>query len=274
MIRELCRNLGDAQATEQLSKMMHNLQFKDVNIINNKNKNINLNINGLPSWHNVMTPPPDITAGRYKNAEFAADLSQVADGKGSIEYLDPVEFFKRTFITQGLKGLLVKSLMRLSGQGGEPVLQLKTAFGGGKTHSMLALYHLMRGRFNIENLPKLKEIMNAAGLSSMPKVNVAVFDGTKYSPAVTNKLEGLPEIEFNTVWGCLTAQLALNANNLELYEYIRKSDESGIAPGKDILKKIFDACGSCLILLDELVAYALKLPNDELDEKKLEEYCC
>ena len=86
----------------------------------------------LPSWRMVMQPHPDVAEGRYRAAEFAADLAQVSRGEGAYEYRDPVEFFARTYVTEGMAGLLVESLQRLSGKGGEPVIQLKTAFGGGK----------------------------------------------------------------------------------------------------------------------------------------------
>src|SRR5689334_19329718 len=78
-------------------------------------------------------------------AEFAADLSQVHRGEGVVEYRDPREFFRRTYITEGLRHLLKNALLRLSGKGGDPVVELQTNFGGGKTHSMLALYHLFSG---------------------------------------------------------------------------------------------------------------------------------
>ena len=95
----------------------------------------------LPSWRDIMQPHPDVAEGRYQTAEFAADLAQVSRGEGAFEYRDPVEFFARTYITEGMSGLLVKSLQRIAGKGGEPVIQLKTAFGGGKTHSMLCLLY-------------------------------------------------------------------------------------------------------------------------------------
>ena len=97
---------------------------------------------GLKPWREVITPHPDVTSGRYQQAEFAADLWQVYLGEGSDEYRDPVEFFRRTYLTQSLKWLLINAVRRLSGRGGDPVVQLQTNFGGGKTHSMLALYHL------------------------------------------------------------------------------------------------------------------------------------
>ena len=257
MMKELCAAI-DQKSADKISELMTNLKDRDIQAMN-----ANIINNNLQSWRSVITPHPDVSAGRYNNAEFAADLSQVADGSGSIEYLDPAEFFMRTYITGGLKELLVKALRRLSGLGGEPVMQLRTSFGGGKTHSMLALYHLMRGRFNIKQIKELADILSAAGIEAIPKVNIAVFDGTKDNPAEAHSLEALGDnIKIHTVWGSIAAQLAVSANNPELYNYVMKADEAGISPGKDILRNLFDACGPCLILLDELAAYAVKLPYD------------
>jgi len=99
----------------------------------------------LLPWREVVTPHPDVAAGSYWQAEFAADLAQVLSGKAEAEYQDPAEFFARTYLTEGMRLLLISALRRVAGTGGEPVVQLKTAFGGGKTHTMLALYHLLQG---------------------------------------------------------------------------------------------------------------------------------
>jgi len=81
-------------------------------------------------WREVVTPHRDVASGRYQQAEFAADLWQVHLGEGTDEYRDPVEFFRRTYLTESLKGLLVSSLQRIAGLGGDPVVQLQTNFGG------------------------------------------------------------------------------------------------------------------------------------------------
>src|SRR6266576_564759 len=99
----------------------------------------------LKPWREVVTPHKDVASGRYQQAEFAADLWQVHLGEGTDEYKNPVEFFRRTYLTESLKRMLVGAVRRLSGQGADPVVQLQTNFGGGKTHSMLALYHLFSG---------------------------------------------------------------------------------------------------------------------------------
>ena len=100
---------------------------------------------GLKPWREVVTPHPDVASGRYQQAEFAADLWQVYQNEGSDEYKNPTEFFRRTFITEGLRGLLKGALLRLAGAGGDPVVELQTNFGGGKSHTEMALYHTFSG---------------------------------------------------------------------------------------------------------------------------------
>ena len=217
----------------------------------------------LPSWRDVMEPRPDVAEGRYIKAEFAADLAQVARGSGALEYRDPVEFFGRTYVTEGMKGLLVQSLRRVAGLGGEPVIQLKTAFGGGKTHSMLALYHLMRNRGNVTQLANVRPVLDAAGVSQIPEVHVAVLVGTALNPAKARRPQTMPGITVNTLWGEMAFQLADSAGRPELYEYVREADRKGVSPGSQAMTELFDSCGCALVLVDELVAYAKKLYGAE-----------
>ena len=213
----------------------------------------------LPSWRDVMQPHPDVAEGRYRAAEFAADLAQVSRGEGAIEYRDPVEFFARTYVTEGMAGLLVESLQRISGQGGEPVIQLKTAFGGGKTHSMLALYHMVRGGIRVDHIPSLKPIMERVGLQTLPKANVAVLVGTALDPTRKKNPANLPKYTVNTIWGEMAYQLVTSAGKPDLYAIVGDSDRRGVSPGSEALKTLLNSCGPCLILMDELVAYAKKI---------------
>jgi hypothetical protein len=178
---------------------------KNIGILNTKP------INGLPCWRDVIEPHPDVAQGRYKNAEFAADLAQVARGEGAYEYRDPVEFFARTYLTEGMAGLLEQSIRRVCGKDGEPVIQLKTAFGGGKTHSMLALYHMLRGRVSIDKISNVKTVLQRAGVSSLPRANVAVLVGTALDPTKSKRRTTCREITINTLWGEMAAQLADSA---------------------------------------------------------------
>lgn len=214
----------------------------------------------LRPWRDVISPHPDVAKGQYKNAEFAADLNQVAKGGGSIEYRDPVEFFARTYLTEGLKNLLVQSLRRVSSKDGDPVIQLKTVFGGGKTHSMLALYHMLRGQVSLSSIEEtIRPVLNQAGLQTLVKANVAVIVGTALDPSKSRRPAKFPGITINTLWGEIGAQLAESAGDSSLYDYVKESDRKGTSPGSETFRQLFDACGPCVVLMDELVAYAKKL---------------
>jgi predicted AAA+ superfamily ATPase len=209
-------------------------------------------------WRNIAEPQSDVAKGLYRQAEFAADLARVIQNKAVPEYQDPEEFFNRTFITEGMKRMLIKTLQRVCDKGGEPVIQLKTAFGGGKTHSMLALYHLMRFK-EPEKLPNVKPVFEEAGITSKPKVVTAVLVGTFLDPAKQNEYPLLKNVKINTLWGEMTAQLAMESGNLKLFDLIKDNDAKGIAPGSKTLTQILDTCGPCIILIDELVVYARNL---------------
>jgi len=133
---------------------------------------------GLLPWRQVVNPHPDVREGRYQEAEFAADLAEVIHGTADPEYQDPVEFFKRTYLTDGMVGLLANAAQRLSGEGGDPVVQLQTVFGGGKTHSMLALYHLFGPDRPFASVPEGEKVVEASGLSEMPVAERSVLVGT------------------------------------------------------------------------------------------------
>jgi len=269
----LCEQI-DAQSTEEIRSILREFRYGSANgstaVLeangtpkSKKSKSSGIledtPVKGLPSWREVIEPHPDVAQGRYLKAEFAADLAQVARGEAALEYQDPVEFFARTYITEGMTGLLVQALRRVSGKDGEPVIQLKTAFGGGKTHSMLALYHLLRGRAPLEKIPSVKPILAAAGLTSLPRVNVAVLVGTALDPTKVRRPNNFPGITIHTLWGEMAAQLAISAEKPDLYDYVKEADKKGVSPGSETLKNLFDACGPCLILIDELVAYGRKI---------------
>ncbi|NWJ97158.1 MAG: ATP-binding protein [Chloroflexi bacterium] len=122
----------------------------------------------LTPWRDAITPHPDVQAGRYHQAEFAADLAEVISGEAGKEYGDPVEFFRRTYLTNGMKSLLLSALERLKGDGTAPVIQLKTAFGGGKTHTMLALYYLVKEPEKAAQVPAVAELLKSSGADFRP----------------------------------------------------------------------------------------------------------
>lgn len=206
---------------------------------------------GLKPWREIATPHDDVASGRYQQAEFAADLGQVFRGEAASEYQDPREFFRRTFITGGLHDLLVQAIQRIANVGGNPVVGLQTNFGGGKTHSLLALFHLFSGVPPAE-LPGVEEVLRDAGVSALPRVHRAVLVGTHISPAkVDEKADGT---KVRTLWGELAWQLGGPGG----YELVADADERGVNPG-DSLHELFRRFAPCLILIDEWVAYARQL---------------
>jgi predicted AAA+ superfamily ATPase len=210
----------------------------------------------LKPWREVVMPHEDVASGRYQQAEFAADLWQVHLGEGTDEYKNPVEFFRRTYLTASLTEMLVGAVRRLTVGGGDPVVQLQTNFGGGKTHSMLALYHLFSG-IAPSSLSGIDAIMAAAGATKIPTARRVVLVGNKISPGnPSTKPDGTV---VHTLWG----ELAWQLGGKKAYARIRADDEKATSPG-DVLRELFNDYGPCLILVDEWVAYARQL-HDQSD---------
>ena len=95
----------------------------------------------MTAFHTIAIPHDDILQGRLTMDVFAADLWDVFKERGSDEYKTADLFFQKTYQTEGLKTLLEVVKSRLKGKGGDPVLQIQTPFGGGKTHALIAMYH-------------------------------------------------------------------------------------------------------------------------------------
>ena len=206
----------------------------------------------LKPWREVVAPHRDVASGGYQQAEFAADLWQVHIGEGTNEYRNPAEFFRRTYLTESLKSLLSGAMQRLSGQGGDPVVELQTNFGGGKTHSMLALYHLFSGMPTGELLG-IDDLIASAEIAARPDhVKRVVLVGNKISPGNPSAKEDGTVVR--TLWGELAWQLGGRA----AFDKVRQDDERATNPG-DTLRELMNEYGPCLILIDEWVAYARQL---------------
>lgn len=212
----------------------------------------------LPPWWEVAPPHPEILRGEMDESEFAADLAGVAyGGGGRPEYRHPVEFFRRTYLTRGMRALLLEALRRLSGLGGSPVVQLRTAFGGGKTHTLLALYHLFSGQVPLSQFEDLQSLLREVGLPHLPTVGRAVLVGTAFDPVEPRlKPEG---VRVRTPWG----EVAYQLGGLEGYRMVREHDEKGVAPGGEILGRLLEAFGPALILIDEWVVFLRNLWGKE-----------
>lgn len=131
----------------------------------------------LKPWREVAVPHRDVLEGTFQQSEFAADLTAVRNGKATAEYQDAVQFFDRTFITEGMRILLTQVAERLAGRGGEPVIQLQTAFGGGKTHTLLAVFHLASRNVELSKL---------AGVAALDDATVwSIYHGVEGAVSIT-----------------------------------------------------------------------------------------
>lgn len=216
-------------------------------------------------WREVALPHADVRQSHLEDVHFAADLAQVdaehkraRDGEYETpaEYRDAQTFFEKTYLTQGLQDVLQIAIRRLSGKGGEPVIGLQTNFGGGKTHTMLAIYHLARSGGKGGESAKLhgvKPLLDAVGVEELPAVKIAVFSGTHKGPDQLMHTQGKRKI--HTVWGYIAWRLG----GWKAYNLIEESDRGCTNPGSDALKTILKNAGPCVILMDELVSFAKQM---------------
>jgi len=209
----------------------------------------------LKPWRQVATPHTDIRSGKFDASVFAADLGEVLAGRGAVDYRDAATFFSKTYLTDGITKLLIDVMQRLSGTGkADPVIQLQTAFGGGKTHTLLTLYHLLKNPGEAGKLPPIRDLLNGAGIKQIPHASVACLVGTALNP-ITNR----------TFWG----EMAYQLGGATLYQRVAKSDEQKIAPGTDMLGDLLQAAGPCLIMLDEILVYLIKAGGVKVGDSTL-----
>lgn len=257
-MRRLMEAISASDVADQLGKMRDTIlrtKFTELQRNEERKKSQRSDISvetvaGLLPWREVVEPHRDVATGEFQQAEFAADLAKVHNGSAPSEYRNSTEFFSRTYLTSGLSTLLIGAAKRLSGTGGDPVVELQTNFGGGKTHSMLALYH-MAGGTPVEDLPGLDQLLSREGLTVPGKVNRAVLVGTSYGPSDAAKRQKDYGRPIRTTWGELAFQLGGEAG----FALVAENDANGIAPGSNLLEELFRQCAPSLILIDEWVAY-------------------
>ena len=202
----------------------------------------------LSPWREIIVPHPDVLNGTFQQSEFAADITAVRTGRATLEYGDAKAFFDRTFITEGMGRLLSQVAQRLNGKGGEPVIQLQTAFGGGKTHTMLAVYHLASRQCPLGDLMGIPALLDQIGLLDVPSARIAVLDGTAHAPGQPWKHE---QQVIRTLWG----ELAWQLGKADGYAMVKGADENGTSPGKEVLVELLTRFAPCVVLIDELVVY-------------------
>ncbi len=255
-MRRLMESISAGEVAAELAKMRDTIlrtKFTELQRNEERRKTHRLDISvetvaGLMPWREVVAPHQDVATGEFQQAEFAADLAKVHNGSAPSEYKNPTEFFARTYLTEGLSNLLIGAAKRLSSAGGDPVVELQTNFGGGKTHSMLALYHMASGTA-AQDLPGLDQLLSHHGLTVPKKINRAVLVGTSRGPQDVLSVEG--GLKIRTTWG----ELAWQLGRAEGFAMVAANDERGIAPGSNLLEALFKKYSPSLILIDEWVAY-------------------
>jgi predicted AAA+ superfamily ATPase len=263
-MRRLMEAISAGDTAEKLSKMRDTIlrtKFTELQRNEERRKTQRLDISvetvaGLLPWREVVEPHQDVATGEFQQAEFAADLGKVHNGSAPSEYSNPQEFFSRTYLTNGLSSLLLTAAKRLTNKGGDPVVELQTNFGGGKTHSMLALYHMASG-MPASDLTGLDQLLQKEGLSVPSKINRAVLVGTARGPQDVLKTPCGRQIR--TTWG----ELAWQLGGAPAFDTIAQNDAKGIAPGSHVLEQLFKAHSPCLILIDEWVAYLRQIYRTE-----------
>lgn len=263
-IERLLHAVGAVDSAEDVRKLRVDLQrtvFEDQTRKQVKRTKVSLDPgSGLRPWREVIRPHDDVARGAFTASEFAADLHLVHTGQAtSPEYGDPVEFFTRTYLTEGLRDLLSRALRRVNGEAGaSPVVNLQTNFGGGKTHSMLALYHLFSGTPAKDFPQELQELIAANG-----NPDLGALDVKRVALVGTYLKAGSPIIkddgtEVRTLWG----ELAWQLGGREAYDLIAEDDRAGTNPG-EALRTLIVRYSPSLILIDEWVAYARQLVTDK-----------
>ena len=210
---------------------------------------------GLAPWRGVVTPHKDIISGLHWQSEFAADLSKVHLGQSTDDYGSPIEFYRRTLLVPGLSTLLTGAIRRLQGEGGDPVVPIEAKSGCGKTHALLALYHLFAGT-GAWDLSGIDAILAKAKVTRLPQpIKRVVLVGNKISPGHSaTKKDGTV---VRTLWGELAWQLGGKA----AFDRIRAHDERASDPG-DELRKLINDHAPCLILVDEWLPYVRQLHDE------------
>ena len=209
----------------------------------------------VPSWRDVLRPHPDVQSGTSAASEFFADLYSVAVHQSGVsdEYGDPVEFFRRTYFTEGLRDLLRRAVTRVTGHtDAQPVINLQTTFGGGKTHSMLAVWHLFSGKPLHTYPQEIQDLLSSAGDLAGLQVRRVALVGNEIAPGQpVTKPDGTV---IRTLWG----ELAWQLGGVDGYAVVAEADRTGTNPGA-ALRDLITRYAPAVILIDEWVAYARQL---------------
>ena len=251
-MKKIAKSIGMNDLEEELKKIQNasdEIEVEKINVVASQT----MYSGSLKPWFQVTQPHFDIKQGRLDESVFAANLAEVALGNGREIYKDPNTFFSKTYFTAGLKSVAKTVIKGLNGKedAENRVISLQTGFGGGKTHTLISIYHLCNWGKNAINSPYTKELLSYTGNPEFNKANIAVFTNTTNDVANGRMTED--GILIQTIWG----EIAYQLGGKEGYEIVKKNDEQLIAPA-GIFKKVLQNYGPALILIDELADYCVK----------------
>ncbi len=214
----------------------------------------------------VCEPHPDIFQRDPDPSLFAISLHHVVQGSADRDYTEAGRFFNRTFMTKALTDLLERVVGRLAGQErGAPILRMETPFGGGKTHTMTALFHIARSPEEIEGQEALRPVLERLNLRFLPKdVRVAVLDGRGLDVRERRVENG---VILRTLWG----ELAYQIGGREGYEMVADADETRTSPGGALVTQLLQRYQPVLILMDEVLEYLIKARAVKVGDSNLME---
>jgi len=206
-------------------------------------------------WYEIVSLHPDVEAGRLTMATFAIDFGGILANSAGVPFIyrDSRAFWQATHLTIGIQRLLEEVLDRLCGKPGDQVLQLRSPFGGGKSHVLVALYHAVKDRQAlVDEFPECK------ALSYPGKVWMAGIDGEKFDPVAGTKIH---DVQVHTLWGCLAAQLGC-------FDLVREQEKMKTAPGGETVQQMLSGT-PILILLDEVLRYVERAMTIPIGESNL-----
>ena len=223
--------------------------------------NINILDDGspLPSWFHNCLPHYDIRSGVLDESVFAANLNEVALGTGPEVYNNPTSFFAKTYITAGLRDIANRVVRALNGEETENrVISLQTGFGGGKTHTLISIYHIVKSGARLLETESCKHILQDGVTPKFDNAKVAVF--TNNTTDVSQGRQTSEGFTIYTLWG----ELAYQLGGAEAYEKVKMNDVERTAPTSGIMKPIIESAGTSLILIDELADYCVKATSKKV----------
>jgi len=207
----------------------------------------------MKNWFDIIPPHADIRAGHFDEAIFAADVGDVAAGIAPPDYNDPYLFYKKTYLTEGLRNLLIRVNDKLvRGQGGS-IVEIQTPFGGGKTHALVAIYHYL------QHGDRVRELLPPG--FDYPRPRISVIAGNHFNPIEGHTTDGVTRYTF---WG----EIAYQIGGREGYEVFRTNDVARVSPGKADLRAFLEAHQPFILLFDEILEYINRAQDvrDQMDQ--------